>query len=129
MSQRSDLQHNFLDCERLYDFISQRPEVSDLGILGRLHGAFDVANYAALLKLKNELLANDLDAMQAVHNNGRGITCVRGIVFELRNGNLKGAMAIAHNDWDKVANYRDVAEWLQAHEFADKSWYISSIAD
>jgi hypothetical protein len=129
MGNGGDKQHNFIDCERIYDFIMQRPEISDLGVLGRLHGAFDVQNYGALLKLKNELLANDLEALQSQHNDGRGITCVRGIVSELRRGDANGAAAIAHNDWDKIANYRDVAEWLQKNEFAEKEWFISPIAE
>jgi hypothetical protein len=53
---------------------------------------------------------------------------VRQISQEIAFGDIEGAKAITHNDWDKIASYRDVAEWLQKHNIADASWYISSIA-
>ena len=67
----------------------------------------------------------ELDKLQAAHNEGRGITCVRGVIFELKQGNAAGAKVITSIDWDKIANYPDVAAWLKASGLAEADWYIN----
>lgn len=53
-------------------------------------------------------LADTLDQLQAVENDGRGVSCVRGVVGELRRSNRAGAEAIANNDYDKIRNYPEI---------------------
>ena len=55
-----------------------------------------------------EKLADTLDQLQAKENNGRGVSCVRGIVSELRRYNLSGAQAIANNEYDKIRSYPEI---------------------
>lgn len=49
-----------------------------------------------------------LSKLQAAHNNGRGISCVRTIVMCLQRGDIASAEAVALNELDKVRLYDDV---------------------
>lgn len=58
-------------------------------------------------------LALELFAIQAQHNDGRGISCVRGVCSELERGQIDGAKAIINTDSDKMSNYPDVVAVLK----------------
>ncbi|MFA6211579.1 MAG: hypothetical protein WC714_19230 [Candidatus Obscuribacterales bacterium] len=58
-------------------------------------------------------LAIELFDIQARHNNGRGISCVRGVCSELERGQLDGAKAIINTDSDKMRSYPDVVAVLK----------------
>jgi len=50
-------------------------------------------------------LADTLNELQAKENDGRGVSCVRGIMVELRCHRKFSAQAIANNEYDKIRNY------------------------
>jgi hypothetical protein len=58
------------------------------------------------------VVADRLDALQAAHNNGRGVSCVRSICFELRQRDLVGALAVCDTEGDKIRNYPDIVAVL-----------------
>lgn len=58
-------------------------------------------------------LALELFAIQAQHNNGRGISCVRGVCSELERGQIDSARAIVNTDSDKMRSYPDVVAVLK----------------
>jgi hypothetical protein len=124
--------NDFLECQELFYFI--RGYVTDNALQSsRLYGsataAFDMRNVVRLRTLATNItLGVDLYKLQEAHNDGRGISCVRQVAQDIAWSDIEGARAIAHNEWDKIASYRDVAEWLKKHNIADPSWYISSIA-
>jgi hypothetical protein len=53
--------------------------------------------------------ADLLDELQAKENRGRGVACVRSMVFLLRQGELGQAVAVANHEWDKIRNYPKIA--------------------
>lgn len=65
-------------------------------------------------KATMSLLADRLDSLQAVENEGRGITCVRSIVLYLRRGDWESAQAIRRNEGDKTRVYPRVEAELFA---------------
>jgi hypothetical protein len=58
-------------------------------------------------------LADKLDELQVSKNDGRGVSCVRGIIFELRRGNVDSAKAICNNEGDKLRNYPDIVKLIE----------------
>ncbi|MFA7339652.1 MAG: hypothetical protein WC028_22920 [Candidatus Obscuribacterales bacterium] len=58
-------------------------------------------------------LSLELFNLQAQHNNGRGISCVRGVCSELDRGQIDGAKAIINTDSDKMRSYPDVVAVLK----------------
>lgn len=52
--------------------------------------------------------ADTLAQLQAVENNGRGISCVRSIVIYLRRGEWENAIAIRRLEGDKTRCYPKV---------------------
>ena len=58
-------------------------------------------------------LAAELFTIQAQHNNGRGISCVRGVCSELERGQIAGAKAVINTDSDKMRSYPDVVAVLK----------------
>lgn len=64
-------------------------------------------------------LADELDALQAKQNDGRGVTCVRALCAQLRRDDLVGARAIAWNDGDKMRAYPEIVALLRHVGF----WY------
>ncbi len=73
-------------------------------------------------------LVDQLNRLQAKHNDGRGISCVKSAVVQLQRHDITSAKRIIATEWDKIRNYRDVAEWLQEKELAEKSWIITDYA-
>lgn len=64
-------------------------------------------------------LAAKLRTLQAVKNDGRGVSCVRTIVSELERGDLTGALAVTNNESDKIRSYMDIVQVLREAGF----WY------
>lgn len=60
-----------------------------------------------------QILAEKLNVLQSVENEGRGITCIRAIITELNNGNIEGAKAIYNNEGDKIKNYPEIKQLLE----------------
>lgn len=60
-----------------------------------------------------QALAVELFELQAQHNDGRGISCVRGVCSELERGQIDGARAIVNNESDKMRSYPDVVAVLK----------------
>jgi hypothetical protein len=55
---------------------------------------------------------NELDALQAKQNNGRGISCVKSIVLFLKLGQIATAIQIRSWDGDKITSYPEVEQKL-----------------
>ena len=64
---------------------------------------------------KNEwaVVADRLFALQAAENDGRGISCVRQVVDELRRGDIEGARIIADMDGDKLRAHPGIENYLE----------------
>lgn len=58
-------------------------------------------------------LADELDGLQARQNDGRGVSCVRGIVSSLRRGEFGDARACARNESDKIRSYKEIVAVLK----------------
>ncbi|CAN5160439.1 hypothetical protein BH11CYA1_BH11CYA1_07890 [soil metagenome] len=63
--------------------------------------------------IDGKALAVELFNIQAQHNNGRGISCVRGLCSELEREQIAGAKAFINTDSDKMRNYPDVVAVLK----------------
>lgn len=60
-----------------------------------------------------EVVAQELYQLQEKKNDGRGISCVRQVVDELRRGDIEGARTIADMDGDKLRGYPDIENFLE----------------
>jgi hypothetical protein len=68
-------------------------------------------------------LADRLEVLQVSKNDGRGVECIRCLIFLLRRGeDIK--LSVEH-DWDKIRNYPDIANLLKEEGLAQKHWYVS----
>ena len=70
-------------------------------------------------------IANTLSMVQITYNEGRGIACIREAVFWLERGEEKKAKLVIEHDWDKIANYPAIANYLKDQRLAKKTWYIN----
>lgn len=66
-----------------------------------------------LKKLSNTNTIQLLDNLQATKNSGRGIECVRTLLFYLRRGELDKAQAVYFNESDKITSYPDVDKLIK----------------
>lgn len=116
----------FFELQDVWDFLKQHPfTIANPGIHGSAQACFDTKNLEKLKEIKaNVILADELNKLQEWHNHGRGISCVRQIVSEISRGDHAGAQAIASTDWDKIAFYPDVAEWLKSRAYAAPDSYV-----
>lgn len=71
-------------------------------------------------------LSEQLKRLQESKNNGRGVSCVRQICFYLRENKLDDAKAIVNTDWDKIANYPDIANLLMDNKLAPTGSYVNN---
>ncbi len=62
--------------------------------------------------LNPNVVADELDALQAPKNAGRGVSCVRVIIMYLRQGNIKSAIAVRRIEGDKTRAYPDIETYL-----------------
>ena len=58
-------------------------------------------------------VAQKLFDLQAQENEGRGISCVRQVVDELRRGDIEGARIIADMDGDKLRSHPKIENYLE----------------
>ncbi len=68
-------------------------------------------------KGNNEALADELLALQEKENEGRGVSCIRGITDSMRSGDIDGARAWAMTDDDKIRAYPEIRQWLEDNLF------------
>ena len=57
-------------------------------------------------------IARTLHAMQMGKNDGRGVSCVRSLCAYLNRADYESAEAVCLNEWDKIRNYPDIAQFL-----------------
>ncbi|MDP3992918.1 MAG: hypothetical protein Q8Q05_01755 [bacterium] len=65
-------------------------------------------------------LADQLDAMQAEKNEGRGVMHIRDIISYLRRGDIESAKAVARSEGDKTESYPDIKSFLEEHGLAER---------
>ncbi len=58
-------------------------------------------------------IAQELDELQKKENDGRGVSCVRGIVASLHTGDVVSARAEFQLDTDKIRNYPEIDAFLE----------------
>ncbi|MBK9141697.1 MAG: hypothetical protein IPM23_04320 [Candidatus Melainabacteria bacterium] len=66
-----------------------------------------------------EDLAEELDRLQSGENQGRGVSCVRTLIFYLRRKEFDKAKAVARNESDKIRSYPEIVAVLKRVGF----WY------
>lgn len=54
-------------------------------------------------------VADQLEALNAVTNDGQGSSVCRSVINELRRNDVQGALAVASLDFDKVRQYPEMA--------------------
>ncbi|MGD9684521.1 MAG: hypothetical protein AB7W16_25435 [Candidatus Obscuribacterales bacterium] len=64
-------------------------------------------------------LADELDRLQSGENQGRGVSCVRTLIFYLRRQEFDRAKAVARNESDKIRSYPEIVSVLKRVGF----WY------
>ena len=72
-------------------------------------------------------LAEQLDELQNQENNGRGISCIRQVVADLRVGDLENARQVCFWDHDKIINYPQIKSFIIANLFEpgeDHPWSV-----
>ncbi|MFA6536771.1 MAG: hypothetical protein WCT18_00030 [Patescibacteria group bacterium] len=79
-------------------------------------------------KSKEELLslAQKLEELQKVENNGRGVSCLRLVVEYLKMGQLGAARQVCFTDGDKIFNYPLVVDFIKKNLFKsteDHPWF------
>ena len=55
---------------------------------------------------------NQLKELEKQKNDGRGVCCVRTVIFYLEKGHYDQALACCRNENDKIRNYADIQELL-----------------
>jgi hypothetical protein len=76
-----------------------------------------------------EEIINRLFEMQSTENDGRGISAVRELVKVLRDPDhtqeqIKTAI---YWDWDKIANYPEIADFIKKNIYNDALLYIVGV--
>lgn len=56
---------------------------------------------------------NELDILQSQENDGRGVSCVRSIVFYLRQNDEHTAKVVYQNKGDKILQYPKIQQWME----------------
>ncbi len=59
--------------------------------------------------------ADELDALQAEQNEGRGVCCVRSIVSCLRKHDGPCAKRVYQSEGDKIYQYPELQKWFEKH--------------
>lgn len=63
-------------------------------------------------------IARRLFDLQKDQNDGRGVSCVRSIVWYIEHDDFESAKAVANTDFDKIRRYPEIAEYVQKHLLA-----------
>ena len=74
---------------------------------------------------QNRIAADRLDELQSVKNDGRGVSCVRSIIFELHRNNTVSASVITSTELDKISCYPDIARYLINFGLAENDAHIT----
>jgi hypothetical protein len=71
-------------------------------------------------------IIDELDALQAKHNDGRGIQSVRSLIncCLKRPHTQEQLQAAIYWDWDKIAAYSDVAIFIKTNIFDSNTMYV-----
>lgn len=56
------------------------------------------------------VVADQLEALNALANDGRGSSVCRAVIAELRDNDVQGAITVASLDFDKVRQYPELAQ-------------------
>lgn len=73
-------------------------------------------------KIELTKIADELNKMQAMENDGRGVSCVQTVIVYLRLGDLGSAKAVCNNEGDKIRNYPKIKEYIKKTLFkSDKN--------
>lgn len=59
-------------------------------------------------------VADALEKLESIENNGRGIQCCKSIVFYLKKNDWDSAVRVANLETDKIRSYTDVYDFLLA---------------
>ena len=59
--------------------------------------------------------ADELDALQAEQNEGRGVSCIQSIVFQIRKCDINCARRVYQLEGDKIRQYPEIQKWLYDH--------------
>ena len=62
-------------------------------------------------------IANQLDELQKLENNGRGVSCVKSAITYLKAGDIESAKQICRWDHDKIVNYPKLVEFIKNNLF------------
>jgi len=65
-------------------------------------------------------IGEELNALQAVENDGRGVGCVQGVVTYLKMGDLEKAKTWVDTDSDKMRNYDAIYAFLLKNGLREK---------
>jgi hypothetical protein len=99
------------------DFASERVSCADSGVLLEYNcPAFWEADshLKRLVYVAAHLqMADQLDELQSVANNGRGVSCVRTVITYLRRGDFDSAKAVIETEHDKIENYPEIVQVLE----------------
>lgn len=63
------------------------------------------------------IIADELEQLQADKNDGRGISCVQTIITYLKRGDLKNARNVCFNEADKISSHEDIRDFLKEKLF------------
>ena len=72
-------------------------------------------------------MAEQLDKLQSDESSGRGISCVKDIIGQLKLDNLDYARRTASMNHDKISNYPEVMMYIRDELFkgeSDHPWKI-----
>ncbi len=62
-------------------------------------------------------LGDELDRLQSIKNDGRGVTHLRYVVGDLKSGSLDAARADVLNQSDKFDSIPDIKKWVSENLF------------
>lgn len=99
------------------EFADERVSTELAGVILEYHYPEDDEGSARIPQLvyvdEAAKLADQLDALQAKANEGRGVSCVRSVVSYLRSGNYSSARAVVNNESDKIRSHDAVVQLLE----------------
>lgn len=65
-------------------------------------------------------LADKLEAMQALENNGKGVECIKAVIYYLRKGMISAAKSKCFSDDDKFHYLENIREIIKSELFEPK---------
>jgi hypothetical protein len=95
-----------------YDALLYRTEINDEELYTGL-----LIEQATVTELAE--LADQIEALQASLNSGRGLETARSAISALRSGHTRFAVSSVVNNWDKVRSHPELARVIQASGLYD----------